>query len=329
MDDVVVISAADRESVAARLREALAEQGYSVARGSPAGAKAVVVLWSKSAAAVPAMHTLVEDARRHGTLIPASADGVKPPLSIDEELKVALVSGWRGEPTHPGWQKVLAEVRDRCGVPEPVAAAPSVSDGPAPAKPQPQAPGKPRPLLWLTLAAAILAIGAFAAVLALRPDRTAPDQVAISPAAPPPVQAPPAPPGPDLSVSELPEEGALKPIAPPAVDEQPETGVATPKATAPKGPPRRQAARPVYRNSRNMQLFCERAGRNTAECRRFRAAMPRSRATVSREVPAKVKRAAEMRPARYRYSRNMRLFCEGAGRRTKECREFVRRGGAR
>lgn len=77
-------------------------------------AKAVIVVWSPGAASshwVRAEASRALDARK---LVQASLEGTMPPLPFNLIHSVPL-DGWRGEPDHPEWRKVLASLADLCG----------------------------------------------------------------------------------------------------------------------------------------------------------------------------------------------------------------------
>jgi hypothetical protein len=341
MADAILIYTADRRSAADRLRSAIAEAGYSV--GSDAGsaseklesASAVIVIWSKDALASDALLAAAGEARRQGKLIEVTMDGIKPAGTVDAELRVALLSGWRGQPFHPGWQKLQSELKRLCKAPR---SAPARTG----AKPSEAAPGAAAAGLQPRLPEARLLVAAAAALLlilgtgalwptiqrswsdrapppsaedrpvpaagAQRPGPDRPQAGSLGASQPAPIAAAPAPP------SDRPQREAL----------QPDKAAGT-ERKQPAGQPgrsRRAASSP----SETMRLFCERSGRGTRECRAYlRRRGGEASAAASRLAASAGANAA---PVTYRYSANMRRFCEGAGRSTPECRLFRRRARA-
>ncbi|HEX8668712.1 MAG TPA: hypothetical protein VF727_10115 [Allosphingosinicella sp.] len=348
MTDAVIIHCADKKAAAARLRDEAAAAGYDVRscevdQGTPPaaaalldrvrGASATIVLWSRAAMASDLIAAAVAEASRHGKLVEVSADGIMPVASADAS-RVALISGWRGEPYHPGWQRVAAELKRLCGgrrspALEAATAAPSARPAPAaqaaPPARQPKRSGR-TPVLISALVGLLLAGLAAAAWMGREPLQQKRPPPAAQTAPPPPAVARPGP-------AAVPPAPAAEPQAsdgpsPPAAVER-RSAAATPRRAAParSGPEAREqvSSAPVRysrRNSRTMRLFCERSGRNTPQCRIFRRQM-QGQGSASAQAP----RPRAEAPVRYRNARNMRLFCKRAGRNTPECRIFRRRTG--
>ncbi|HEX9931839.1 MAG TPA: hypothetical protein VGB08_03270 [Allosphingosinicella sp.] len=344
--DPVILYAGEKETVARRLHEALVAAGYPAALsriGSDAGeidsvrrSGAVIVIWSKALMSPGPTVAAIDAARQRGTLIEASADGIAPIPSLDDN-RVALLSGWRGEPHHPGWQRILAELKRLCGAPATVApqrrsvaaAAPAAAPGAAPAA----TPRTPIRATTLAVVGAVLLlfVGVAAAALIGRSDAPAPQRetvASVTPQSAAPVRQAAAPlaavpaPEPAPVAAPVTERVASEVQSVPAV-EQPrrvQTATARPvKARSVPAPQREPASR--YRNARNMRLFCAGSGRSTPQCRSFRrAAGSASAATAPSRSQA---------PVRYRNARNMRRFCDGAGRDTSQCRLFRSRTASR
>jgi TolB-like protein len=88
-----------------------AHRDYStVIEGNLAEAKAVVVLWSKSAAASQWVRAEADFARNACKLVQGQLDGTLPPMPFNQ-IQCADLKGWRGSPAHPGWTKLHASVQ--------------------------------------------------------------------------------------------------------------------------------------------------------------------------------------------------------------------------
>jgi len=273
--DVAIVFSADKKSAATRIRDGLASEGYSVdlvEGGGPASARALIVLWSRSAMESEAVQAAVSEARRQGRLIEASSDGIMP-IGEGSESRTILISGWRGEPFHPGWQRISAEVRRLCGAP---------GAKPAPAKSAASAPATaaraPAPRRGALLAGALVLVlalvGAALWVIGSRSPEPSPVTAsAVPPRAPTPAPEP-APVGePVLADAAPPPEAEPIPSEPvaaavPAAAPVPTAAPATAKRPAAK--PKRSGPHYSPRQARTMRLFCQRAGRGTRECRIFR-----------------------------------------------------------
>jgi adenylate cyclase len=129
MSHVFVSYARADEHVAAEIAAGLRAAGYEVWRDDelPAhrsyaevieerikGAGAVVVLWSAEAAKSQWVRAEADSARSALTLIQATLDGTIPPLPFNQ-IQCADLKGWSGEPTSPGWRKLLASVAELAG----------------------------------------------------------------------------------------------------------------------------------------------------------------------------------------------------------------------
>jgi hypothetical protein len=332
--DALIVYAAEKETAARRLHDALSAAGYAAELnrrptaddGADEGlgeqtrsAAAAIVLWSKAAMASEAVQAAAQAARQRGNLIEVSADGIAPVASADAN-RVALISGWRGEPHHPGWQRVLADVKRLCAPPKksgPVSPAALPARAAAPAPAAGAAPSR-RPLALMLGVALLLVLGIAAAawMSASGPQPTRETIVAAAPPAPPVEASPPAAADPQAPMPDVPEE--IAPVAAPRPAPVPAA------AAAPQSRPQARA-RPVERPARarysaNMRRFCAGSGRSTPQCRDFRR-------RTANAAPRPAPRPAAQSDVRYRNARNMRLFCQGAGRSTRECRRFRRQTG--
>jgi hypothetical protein len=333
--DLLILYAGEKETAARRLEEALAAAGYraSLTRiGSSADeaqsigtAGATIVVWSKAVMAAEPVVAALDSARQSGRLIEASGDGIAPIPALDDN-RVALLSGWRGEPHHPGWQRILSELGKTGAVRAPAprrTAAPPVAAG-APRVPR-------RAATAAVVGALLLLVMGVAAAAWIGGGGSPPDQreaianVMAAPAAPLPQ---PAPAPVEVAVANQPPLAtAAAATAAPELEPAPprasvRTQPAAPRIVEAPTPKREPASR--SRNARNMRLFCEGSGRSTPQCRSFR----RAAGTASAEAAPSVRSKAEA-PVRYRNSRNMRRFCDGAGRHTSQCRLFLSRTAQR
>jgi adenylate cyclase len=131
VSDVFVSYARSTEVAARQIADALRSLGFTVWRDDelPAhrtygdvieerlrAAKAVVVAWSAEAVKSQWVRAEADVGRNAGTLVQLSLDGAVPPLPFNQIQCVDLV-GWSGDPGAPGWQKVLASVRELVGQP--------------------------------------------------------------------------------------------------------------------------------------------------------------------------------------------------------------------
>ena len=108
------------EAVARRLARSLEASGLSVwwdadlpahrayadiIERNLADAKAVVVLWSKTAATSQWVRAEADFARNAGKLVQAQLDGTLPPMPFNQ-IQCANLKGWRGTSSHAGWVKL-------------------------------------------------------------------------------------------------------------------------------------------------------------------------------------------------------------------------------
>src|SRR5215210_7793519 len=117
MSDVFLSYARPDEPQARCVAEALRAHGYRVWRDDELpphrpyaeviqerlkAAKAVVALWSESAAKSQWVRAEADEARSAGNLIQVSLDGTIPPLPFNQ-IQCADLSAWKGDCEAPGW----------------------------------------------------------------------------------------------------------------------------------------------------------------------------------------------------------------------------------
>lgn len=138
MADVFISYARTDKGLAARVARGLQAAGFEVwwdadlpahrdysevIERNLADAKAVVVLWSKTAAQSQWVRAEADFARNAGKLVQAAVDGSIPPLPFNQ-IQCADVKGWRGAAGHAGWSKLKASVAalvsgEECGAATP------------------------------------------------------------------------------------------------------------------------------------------------------------------------------------------------------------------
>ena len=164
MADVFISYARTDEKVARRVASVIQKAGYSVWWDAdlPAHrsyseeieshlreAKAVVVLWSKEAAASQWVRAEADVARNDNKLVQLSVDGTIPPIPFNQ-IQCADLTGWRGGDRHGGLRKALDSV-----------AALSSKDGGAPPRPIAEERWWNRRVLrWSAVAAVLLLVAA-------------------------------------------------------------------------------------------------------------------------------------------------------------------------
>jgi hypothetical protein len=298
MADLLLLFTPDKKPAADQLAEAAGAAGYAprleevaAADGSAILSRALagptLLLWSRSLAAAAVADGWLAGLRQLPNLIEVSTDGIAP--DTGEVGRVVLLSGWRGQPYHLGWQQIV----ERLGRIAPLATRPLPEpsrERPAPAPAEPGAVRRPTgkssrfALPALSLAALIAVAGAVtwsgsrpqapAPVEAPRPPSAAAAVPAPAPA-PAPIPTPlsaPAPPAavpspqPVRAESGAPVEPVRRPQARPAP--VPRKSAAPTPAPGP-GPVKRYSKR----NSKTMRLFCARSGRGTPQCRTFARSM--------------------------------------------------------
>ena len=281
MAAVVICYARDGEAIAGRLAGALAAEGFRIWTEEEAGApitdrvdevQAAVVVWSAAARLSDWTRAEANYARGQKKLVQVSIDRDPPPLPFDAKAVTSLAD-WSGEIEHSGWQKVKAEVRALAPAARAAMAAPAMAAPAHPPRRRPPPPPSRRGGLGLALVLIALAasLAAFFWMRSGPPFGRPPAPVPLPKA----VTEPPIPELPELFpppadvhngnevAPVLEEEPPVEPAAEPPPEPREET------LRAPRPAPRPSGPRINRRNSENMRLFCERAGRGTAQCRTF------------------------------------------------------------
>ena len=124
MADVFISYSREDEAIARRVAKALgaaqlgvwwdadlpAHRNYSeIIERNLQEARAVVVLWSKTATKSQWVRAEADFARNAGKLVQAQVDGTMPPLPFNQ-IQCANLKAWRGSQSHPGWAKLKASV---------------------------------------------------------------------------------------------------------------------------------------------------------------------------------------------------------------------------
>ena len=158
------------------------------------GAKAVIVLWSRHSVASEWVRAEADRGREARKLVQTALDPTPPPMPFNQ-IQVASLAGWQGQPDHPGWRRVmdsLAALAPVYGVPPP--RAPGVPPGaPPPLAAAAPARGMNMTTIGVLLAALVLLVAFGIGMMMVpnpapeRPARQA--RRAAPPAAPPPPQA--------------------------------------------------------------------------------------------------------------------------------------------
>lgn len=329
MLDVRLLYPTEKLEAAARLAEAIEAAGYSVERQALAdvavfphfsadtvGAKAVLLVWSRGLVTA-AMNGGLSEARRHPNLIEVSVDGIEPAVGA-ESSPVVLLSGWRGQPYHLGWQRILAEIKRLSGP----RGAPGKSAGTIPADSAGRSPvGATRPFVSrrTSVRAAVAAGALLAATLGAATalnwggPGSAPDSRARSEAAPyasPPAASVPVP-------AAVESEIAVQPVAGTSASDALPLPVpaAAPTSLQPVRSPSSGASPPP---SASAGSASERRAAAPAEARGQVAARRSSAKRLALTARPEAKRYSR------KYSKTMRLFCQRSGRSTPQCRTFAR-----
>jgi TolB-like protein len=129
MTDIFISYARSSERTAAAVQESLAQLGYAVWRDDALpihrsypqvieerlkAAKAVVVLWSKDAAASDWVRAEADVARADGKLVQVSLDATLPPIPFIQ-IQCGDLAGWSGDPAAPAWRKLIASLTELVG----------------------------------------------------------------------------------------------------------------------------------------------------------------------------------------------------------------------
>jgi hypothetical protein len=290
MADLLLLFTADKKPAAAQLAEAAAAAGYpsrleEVAASdgsvllSRARAGPTLLLWSRSLAGAAVAEGWLAGLRQLPNLIEVSTDGIAP--DTGEVGRVVLLSGWRGQPYHLGWQQIVERLgRIAPAGPRPLPAPPPERAASGPAEPgavrQPTGKTPRFALPALGLAALIAAVATWNGSRSPAPapiDPPRPPSAAAAMPAPATMPAPvsaPAPPAVLSSPRPVSEESRApaEPVRGPQARPAPESRKRVSAAPGP-GPVKRYSRR----NSKTMRLFCARSGRGTPQCRTFARSM--------------------------------------------------------
>ncbi|HXQ09707.1 MAG TPA: TIR domain-containing protein [Caulobacteraceae bacterium] len=155
MSDVFISYARSTARQAQAITEALRALGYSVWRDDDlpshrsysdvieeqlTSAKSVLVIWSAEAVKSHWVRSEADRARADNKLVQVAVDdGARLPMPFDQ-IQCADLAGWKGEPGHPAWSKVVASIADVVGGNAP---APAPAAAVAAARPAPALPDKP------------------------------------------------------------------------------------------------------------------------------------------------------------------------------------------
>ena len=309
MSDILILFPPDKKVAAQQIAEALAAAGFSgrltplgdgggeAALGAARGGGAAILIWSRALAASADLEGWLRPLRKSPDLVEVSTDGIAP-LEGDES-RVVLLSGWRGQPFHLGWQRIVSrlEASGAAQSSTPAAASATRQTGAAatetraaaagPAR-RDESPARRRFAIPAIAAAVLLAVAGAAAWIGDGPRQAAePGRPAAPIAAPLPAPEPLPSPTPQPAGAVTGGETALEgsepvtattgsPANPPRTSRSAKAATTAGRTRA--GPPPATKARapvpPVVKRyskkrSKLMRKFCERSGRNTLECRIF------------------------------------------------------------
>jgi hypothetical protein len=286
MSDILLLYATGKKGVAGQLADALGGAGYAVTQQEVADgdgasvpdrareAVAALLIWSRPLVSSAQLDRWLVKARSVRQLIEVSSDGITP---AGDESRVVLLSGWRGQPFHPGWQRISARLKELCG---PAKAAPA----PAPRQTatrgdSAKAAGSGK-RIFLPAAIGVALLAGIAALAWPHRDAGRSEAAAapVATEAPPPSAPAPAP-APVQAAAPVQTAPAPAPVAEPAPPVAPAQAPAArpaattaahavrhkPAAAAAAGPVKRYSPR----NSKTMRLFCARSGRGTPQCQTF------------------------------------------------------------
>ena len=320
MADVRITFSPDRAAAAERLREAVSAEGYDVATAEISDVEdliatedrqqtgtATLLIWSRPLVLSALRPGMLRQLRQQRMLIEVSADGVGPDGG-EGDNHVILISGWRGQPFHPGWQRLAGELKRLCGAPKEAPVAPAglkhaeLPAAPlrAPAEATPSNGRPPTGKLALGLLAALGLFGAGfgtsswlrsasetqqppPAEMQTNQEKRAP--VTADPKVRPNVATvgPSVPPGrsgfarSEPAIVEPRSAGAPSTAAPTRSDDGERSKTAPRTASKASGSRLTKGGSPVRRdtklysrkNSETMRLFCQGSGRSTPQCRTF------------------------------------------------------------
>ncbi len=307
MVDIRLLYPLEKTEAAARLADAISAAGYRVDRealadgrsfpdvAAEAGkAKVLLLIWSRGLVSAAMEGTRLASARRHPNFIEVSADGIEPAAGA-EASPVVLLCGWRGQPFHPGWQRILAEIKRLCGSRDLPRKRPPVSGDPVRGSDGASVPKRPPVRAAVAagaLIAALLGVGALydrsagpgiearSAVAAVGEASRPPSAVAAaaSVSSAPAVMAAQQPD--DLLTAPAPAPATAGVAVPAPAPTVARTAPARPAATQSRSSrerlaaaSRREVKRYSRKHSKTMRLFCQRSGRSTPQCRTFARSM--------------------------------------------------------
>lgn len=328
MADVRIIFSPDRAPAAERLREAVSAEGYDVvaepikdveeliaAEDRLQKGTATLIIWSRSLVLSALQPGVLRQLRQRGNLIEVSPDGVGP-QAADGDTNVILISGWRGQPFHPGWQRIAGDLKRLCGPPKENSEAAVGVVQPEPiAAPLPVlAESKPSDRPSRARGWALAAIGAIALFGAGFGAASWIGNRGSEPGQPPPARMQERQPA-QVPLAERPQGSVFAQAESPA---PPRPSGSAPSESSDGGAATNQPATAA-------------APAPAAAVPAPADAEPRSKRTASKEKESASRTAKNRSAARVetkRYSRAnsevMRLFCEGSGRSTPQCRTFLR-----
>jgi hypothetical protein len=260
--------------------------------GRPPSTLPSLLIWSRPLISAALVNGSLKALRGRANLIEVSVDGLAPPAGGDE-MRVIVLAGWRGQPFHPGWKRVLAGLEKIC--------APRTLLKPAAhgALAKRDLTGRNFFNRWglahwrkgyaLPAAAALLAATGIAAQRAI-PDsprthphppvaaRTSEKSSIQAPGPPPGVRiaqpSPPVRPEPESNEKSQPRPSGPRKRAVALVGAAPTPSAKTKQANDEAfGSPKRYSRK----NSKVMRLFCQRVGQSTPECRSFSRAIRKQR----------------------------------------------------
>jgi hypothetical protein len=307
MVDVRLLYPAEKTEAAARLEDALEAAGYGVERKALGDAlpdlaaegreaRVLLLIWSRGLVSAAMADGGLGEARRRPNLIEVSVDGIEPTLGA-EVSPVVLLSGWRGQPFHLGWQRILGEIERLCGSRVGAGRKATPEAGSIAAPVRAGAASKPaRPVVRAAFAAGALIAATLGAAAVLDRGAADPAPPAATRAAGVAMAASPGPGSPARQEASPVAAGTAVEAAPAGTFAAEGAPAATPVASRPERrpsanrPARRPAAEPrsagsrrlasapevkrySRKHSKTMRLFCQRSGRSTPQCRSFARSM--------------------------------------------------------
>jgi hypothetical protein len=299
MADVLLLFPPDKKFTARQIADAARSAGYDVTLDELAeteaagiaprarGASAALLIWSRALTTSAVTDGWLAAVRQLPNLVEVSTDGIAP--ETGEAGRVVLLSGWRGQPYHLGWQKILEELKKR-QAPRMARAAPASAAPASPPGGKATARGtgiavRRFALPALGVAALLGAAGAVSLSGSREPEPEAAPRVQAAALVPTVVARAEAPPTGAPSIA-APSAAASPPQARPAALVAPASLRPAAKAGAHERP-RPKSAQAVSdgpvkryskRHSKTMRLFCARSGRSTPQCRTFLRSTRASRA---------------------------------------------------